>query len=127
MSGTSVAIGVLGGATVGGLLGWGFYAFGASVSATGLVSTAPGLYKTLDKGVNFAATALQHMTEKARQVPVQVLVEAIKHGTATPDPRGGSGTMYYIEMYRNNKQYILEVLYDVATNTIQHFKYYRPK
>lgn len=127
VKGTSVAIGVLGGATVGSLLGWGLYSFGASVSAAGLVSSAPGLYKTLDKGVNFAASALQHMNEKARQVPVQVLVEAIKYGTAKPDPRGGSGTMYYIDMYRNNKQYVLEVLYDVATNTIQHFKYYNPK
>lgn len=124
VSGTSVAIGVLGGATVGGLLGWGFYALGASVSVTGLVSTTPGLYKTLDKGVNFAATALQHMTEKARQVPVQVLIEAIKHGTATPDPRGGSGTMYYIEMVKNGTTYTLEVLYDKATNMIQHFMYY---
>ena len=124
VSGTSVAIGVLGGATIGGLLGWGFYGLGASISATGLVSAAPGLYKTIDQGVNFAAKALQHMNEKARQVPVQVLIEAIKHGTATPDPRGGSGTKYYIEMVKNGTTYTLEVLYDKATNMIQHFMYY---
>ena len=124
VSGTSVAIGVLGGATIGGLLGWGFYGLGASISATGLVSAAPGLYKTIDQGVNCAAKALQHMNEKARQVPVQVLIEAIKHGTATPDPRGGSGTMYYIEMVKNGTTYTLEVLYDKATNMIQHFMYY---
>jgi len=124
VSGTSVAIGVLGGATIGGLLGWGFYGLGASISATGLVSATPGLYKTLEQGVNFAAKALQHMNEKARQVPVQVLIEAIKHGTATPDPRGESGTMYYIEMVKNGTTYTLEVLYDKATNMIQHFMYY---
>jgi len=124
VSGTSVAIGVLGGATIGGLFGWGIYTLGASVSAAGVVSTMPGLYQTLDKGVNFAAKALQHMNEKARQVPVQVLIEAIKNGTSTPDPRGGSGTMYYIDMVKNGTTYTLEVLYDKATNTIQHFMYY---
>ncbi len=115
---------ILGGATVGGLLGWGVYALGASVSATGLASATPGLYKTLDKGVNFAAKALQHMNENTRQVPVQVLIEAIKNGTATPDPQGGSGTMYYIDMVKNGTTYTLEVLYDKTTNMIQHFMYY---
>ncbi len=123
VSGTSIAIGVLGGATVGGLLGWGFYAFGASVSAAGLVSTAPGLYKTLDQGVNFAAKALQHMNEKARQVPVQVLIEAIKYGTKSPDPQGSSAMMYTIEMVKNGKTYTIEVLYNAVTNTIWHFLY----
>ncbi len=123
VSGTSIAIGVLGGATVGGLLGWGLYAFGASVSAAGLVSTAPGLYKTLDQGVNFATKALQHMNEKARQVPVQVLIEAIKYGTKSPDPQGSSAIMYSIEMVKNGKTYTLEVLYNAVTNTIWHFLY----
>ena len=124
VSGTSVVIGVLGGATIGGLLGWGFYGLGASISASGLVSTVPGLYKTLEQGVNFAAKALQHMNEEARQVPVQILIEAIKSGTAKPDPQGTSSIMYYIDMVKNGTTYTLEVLYDKATNTIQHFMYY---
>ena len=36
---------VLGGATISGLPGWGFYAVGASVSVAGFVYTAPGLNK----------------------------------------------------------------------------------
>jgi len=123
VSGTSVAIGVLGGATIGGLLGWGFYGLGVSISASGLVSTAPGLYKTLEQGVNFTGTAINRMENAARHVPVQVLIEAIKNGVASPDPQGTSAMMYTIEMVRNGKTYVLEVLYDKATNTIMHFLY----
>ena len=123
VSGTSIAIGVLGGATIGGLLGWGFYGLGVSISASGLVSTAPGLYKTLEQGVNFTGTAINRMENAARHVPVQVLIDAIKNGVASPDPQGTSAMMYTIEMVRNGKTYVLEVLYDKATNTIMHFLY----
>lgn len=114
---------MLGGATVGALLGWGVYALGASISAAGAVSAFTGAYKTLEQGINFASKALQHMDEKVRQIPVQILIEAIKQGTPAPDPQGNAAIMYYIEMSRNGKTYILEVLYDKATNTILHFLY----
>ncbi len=120
---TGVVVGVLGGATLGGLLGYGMYAFGASISASGVVSTLPGVYKTLDKGINFTATTVKHMNETGRQVPIQVLIEAIKYGKASPDPQGTSAMMYYIEMVKNGKTYTLEVLYDKVTNTIMHFLY----
>ena len=63
------------------------------------------------------------MNEKARQVPVQVLIEAIKNGVASPDPQGTDAIMYTIEMIKKGKTYTLEVLYSAATNTIWHFLY----
>ncbi len=125
VQGSSIAIGILGGATIGSLLGWGVYSLGASISATGAVSSRSGLYLTLEKGINFTGTAITRMENSARHVPVQVLIEAIKNGTASPDPQGSSATMYTINMVKNGKDYILEVLYDIATNTIYHFKYFK--
>ena len=65
------------------------------------------------------------MEDSARHVPIQILIEAIKNGTATPDPQGTSAIMYTIEMIKNNSTYTLEVLYDATTNTIMHLKYYK--
>ena len=76
---------------------------------------------------NFGPSALQHMSEAGRFVPVQILQEAIRSGRAEPDPRGTNAIMYYIDMLRNGKLYTLEVLYDKATNTIKHFMYYPKK
>ena len=75
--------------------------------------------------INFAPAAAQHMQEAARYVPESILQYAIKFGTANPDPQGSTAIMYKIQMYRNNVAYTLEVLYDHASNTIYHFKYYR--
>ena len=75
--------------------------------------------------MNFSNKALEHMGESARQVPVQTLQDAIRHGQAMPDPRGSNATMYYTTMYKNGKMYNLEVLYDETTNTVYHFEYAR--
>ena len=40
-------------------------------------------------------------------------------------PRGSSATMYYSQMYINNKMYNIEVLYDELTNTVYHFEHAR--
>ena len=44
---------------------------------------------------NFSQSALKHMTEAGRFVPIQILQEAIKSGRAEPDSQGSSATMYY--------------------------------
>ena len=49
--------------------------------------------------------------------------EAIKKGVARPDPQKRRAIMYTIQMVKNGKIYILEVLYDKATNTILHLLY----
>ncbi|MGN7472208.1 RHS repeat domain-containing protein [Brevibacillus sp. SAFN-007a] len=82
-------------------------------------------FSKLDEGLNFAAKAAQHMDEAGRFVPVQIQQAVIKYGKGLPDPRGSNATMYYDVMYRNGKQYNIEVLYDAKTNTVYHFQYTR--
>ena len=84
-----------------------------------------GKYSSLDEELNFSNKASQHMKESGRQIPTQTLQDAIRYGEAMPDPRGSTATMYYITMYKNEKMYNLEVLYDATTNTVYHFEYAR--
>ena len=84
-----------------------------------------GRISNLDDGLNFSNRALEHMGEGGRQVPIQTLQDAIRYGEAMPDPRGSNATMYYITMYKNEKMYNLEVLYDEISNTVYHFEYAR--
>ena len=76
-------------------------------------------------GLNFTNCTIQRMGSSARYVPVQILQEAINVGTPAPDTRGSSAIMYTTPMYKNGNLYNLEVLYDVDSNTIYHFKYKR--
>jgi len=80
-------------------------------------------YDTLQQGINFTNTTLQRMQDPNRFVPVHTLMDAIRYGTANPDPQGSQAIMYTIEMFKNGKAYQLEVLYDKASNTIFHFLY----
>ena len=84
-----------------------------------------GRISNLDDGLNFSNSALEHMGESGRQVPIQTLQDAIRYGEAMPDPRGSNATMYYTTMYKNGKMYNLEVLYDEISNTVYHFEYAR--
>ena len=84
-----------------------------------------GRISNLDDGLNFSSSALGHMGEGERQVPMQTLQDAIRYGEAMPDPRGSNATMYYTTMYKNGKMYNLEVLYDEISNTVYHFEYAR--
>lgn len=63
------------------------------------------------------------MNNQDRFVPVQTLRQAIYKGISASDPKGSKAKMYYSTMYRNEKKYNLEVLYNSADNTIYHFKY----
>lgn len=101
-------------------LEWGVIAAGVVVGVkTGVANLGVGGTATF----NFAKKAAMHMAEKGRYVPIQILSEAIKHGTAKPDPQGTNATMYYIEMIKNGAKYTLEALYDEVSNTIYHFLY----
>ena len=75
---------------------------------------------------NFSRAASQHMENPNRSVPVQILREAIEGTPGLPDPRGSRALMHTTEMWKNGKQYNLEVLYDKSTNSIWHFKYSKP-
>ena len=97
----------------------------SSIIKEGSRTLKNGTYTNLDDGLNFSNKALEHMGESARQVPVQTLQDAIRHGQAMPDPRGSNATMYYTTIYKNGKMYNLEVLYDETTNTVYHFEYAR--
>ncbi|EPR11512.1 RHS repeat domain-containing protein [Ruminiclostridium papyrosolvens] len=85
--------------------------------------TGLGYYKALNNGVNFSTTAAQRMEQSGRFVPVNTLIDAIRNGTATKDPKGSRAIMYYINMVKNGVTYKLEVLYDRASNSIWHFMY----
>lgn len=64
------------------------------------------------------------MANPGRAVPVQILEQAIKGSKGVADPRGSRALMHTTEMWKNGKAYNLEVLYDKATNSIWHFKYW---
>lgn len=73
----------------------------------------------------FTGTAEKHMTEMHRRIPIQILNDIIQAPISiAPDPRGSTNAlMYYAKMWKNGKQYNVEVLYDKATNQIMHFLY----
>ena len=84
--------------------------------------------KLMSKGgkelFNFSTKAAGHMANSGRVVPVQILEQAIKGSKGVADPRGSRAFMHATEMWKNGKAYNLEVLYDKATNSIWHFKYW---
>jgi len=82
------------------------------------------VYKNMDEGLNFSDKALQCFKNPDRFVSMQMLIDTIRTGVSAPDPQGVAGlVMYYKRVSINGKMYNLEVLYEVATNTVKHFKY----
>ncbi|WP_299362855.1 RHS repeat-associated core domain-containing protein, partial [Winogradskyella sp.] len=88
--------------------------------------------------VKFSGTALNHMNDVNRFVPASILDDVAKNMPGIPDPQGAAGrTMHYAEIIidrnieRNGRRisspqtYNLEVLYNEATNTVEHFLYTR--
>ena len=101
--------------------------FVAAISAVIAPSVKTGLSvfsSTTIGGINFTSTAAERMANPARYVSVSILKMAIEYGTQSPDPQGSNAIMYTIQMYRNNVEYTLEVLFDKVSNTIYHFMYY---
>ena len=79
-----------------------------------------------EKTINFTKTVLNHLSNRDRYVPIKMIIDCIKTGKATPDPQGTKAIMYTIDcFYRNGTKYYLEVLFDWATKTVLHFKYWR--
>lgn len=74
---------------------------------------------------NFSSKAAKHFADPSRKVPLQIMDEVIKGTKGLPDPRGSKALMHYSTIFKNGKQYNLEILYDKATNSIWHFKYSR--
>lgn len=74
--------------------------------------------------LNFTATTAAHMAETGRRVPHHLLKLAIRYGTRSPDPQGIAGAFrYVIPMFRNGRQYTLEVVLREADQTVLHFLY----
>lgn len=75
-------------------------------------------------GYNFTKTAATHMDEAGRMIPIQILDDIIKAPMQVlKDPQGTNALMHYSQMWKNNKLYNVEILYDKTANTIMHFKY----
>ncbi len=50
--------------------------------------------------------------------------DIIKHPLhVVKDPQGTKARMYYSRIWKNGKQYNVEVLYESTENTIMHFEY----
>ena len=104
---------------VGGL----FHNVGLEIATLPLGS--PGKVQGAKGAFKFSKAAAKHMANPDRAVPVSILLDAIKYGKGVHDSAGSKALMYNIKMVKTDKQiYNLEVLYDVATNTIWHFKYF---
>lgn len=79
---------------------------------------------TANAGFNFTKTASVHMDDASRMIPVQTIDDIIKAPlSVAKDPQGTNAIMHYAQMWKNEKLYNVEVLYDRSTNTIMHFKY----
>jgi hypothetical protein len=74
---------------------------------------------------NFTETTAKHMNDAKRMVPIHTLESIVKSPMAVvKDPRGASNAMmHYSQIWKNDKLYNIEVLYDKSTDTILHFRY----
>ena len=64
------------------------------------------------------------MAVKGRHVPLHILHLALKYGQRRVDPQGVKGAfLYTAKMFRNGKQYTLEVVVRERDWTILHFLY----
>lgn len=90
------------------------------------VTALRGTYRAIRfRGMlNFTATTAARMADPARRVPHHILKLALRFGKRTPDPQGAPGAFRYaIQMFRNGKEYTLEVVIREADNTVLHFLY----
>ena len=92
------------------------------------ITAVRGVYRTIRfRGpLNFTVTTARYMEEPARRVPHHILKLAIRLGTRSPDPQGVTGAFrYVIPMFRNGREYTLEVVIREADKTVLHFLYRR--
>lgn len=91
-----------------------------------VITAIRGVYRAIRfRGLlNFTETAAARMADVARRVPQHILKLAIRFGTRSPDPQGVAGAFrYVIPMFRNGKEYMLEVVIREADKTVLHFLY----
>jgi hypothetical protein len=109
----------------------------ASVGRAGLLATirllsrraivaVRGVYRAIRfRGpLSFTGTTAARMADPTRRVPHHILKLAIRFGARSPDPQGVAGAFrYVIPMFRNGRQYTLEVVIREADKTVLHFLY----
>jgi hypothetical protein len=98
----------------------------AGTVASGLKVTGlnPSLTKgQLPKNLNFSAKVKERMDNPARYVPQEIIKDVIRGGVSAADLQGSRAVMYFARLWKNGRQYNIEVLYDHHTNTVWHVKY----
>lgn len=99
------------------------------ISSGVLMSTVVGAMRAAFKGLSvgalkFTATTGERMAVRGRYVPLHILHLAIKYGKRTADPQGVTGAfLYTTKLFRNGKEYALEVVVRESDWTILHFLY----
>ncbi len=74
--------------------------------------------------LKFTATTAARMAVPGRHVPLHILHLAIRHGKQLPDPQGVVGAIKYVTpMWKNGKQYTLEVIVRARDSAVLHFHY----
>ncbi|MDF2536651.1 MAG: repeat-associated core domain protein [Bacillales bacterium] len=81
-----------------------------------------GKVNRIAKSMKFGSTAFKYMKSSSRYVPRSILARAIVYGKKSYDGAKGYAK-YTIDLFKNNKKYKLEAVYNKAKKTIRHFLY----
>lgn len=74
--------------------------------------------------LTFTGTTAGHMAQAGRWVPRHLLAEAIQGGKRMADPQGAEGAVKIVQsMFRNGKEYTLDIIYREKDKMILHFQY----
>lgn len=101
----------------------------AGITTRALAATIVGAMRTTFRALavrnlKFTATTAARMSAKGRHVPLHILELGIRYGKRSIDPQGVKGAaLYSVEMLKNGKKYILEIVVREADWTILHFLY----
>lgn len=99
------------------------------IKAGRLAASVVGVMRMVFKGLTvgqlrFTATTAARMATPGRHVPLHILHLAVKYGKRVPDPKGVKGAFFYtVKMFKNGKEYTLEVVLRESDKTILHFLY----
>jgi len=96
-----------------------------SLSTRTVMALHTVLRKLIQPGsLKFTVTTVERMANPGRYVPIHILHLAIRHGKQLPDPQGVLGAVKYVApMWKNGKQYMLEVVVRAHDTTVLHFLY----
>jgi len=102
---------------------------GVKLSARMLAVTVVGAMRSTFKGLSvqalkFTETTSARMLAKGRYVPLHILHLGIKYGKRVADPQKVKGAFLYTsQLFRNGKQYTLEIVVRESDWTVLHFLY----